>query len=117
MLKQFLDSYYPIIEAQAGKPWTEDEKRWQRVRRGRYLEFNLINDRGVRFGLAAANLDRNQIDDVAARIKVSRTDSIMISAPPSIEWPFAYSPQPDSREEETLKLLQREPIDWVQIQA
>lgn len=101
LLSEFLPSFSPILEENAGIPWTEEQKRWQRIRRGRYLEFNLLEDRGVRFGLAGA--------------KPSRTDPIMISAPPSVEWPYGYSPVADSPEHETLKLLSRSPVDWVEL--
>lgn len=114
MLSNFLPSYQPIIEQNVHKEWTESQKRWQRIRRGRYLEFNLLNDRGVRFGLASANASPNQRHGKSSgRTAAQRTDSIMISAPPSIEWPYAFSPAPGSPEEETLRLLQTRPIDWV----
>lgn len=99
ILSNVPESFDPIIRENAPKPWTEEQKRWQRIRRGRYLEFNLLEDRGVRFGLAGAN--------------PSRTDSIMISAPPAIEWPYGYKPEPGSSEEKTLQLLRAQPRDWV----
>lgn len=103
MLENFLPSYLPIISENAIIPWNEEQKRWQRIRRGRYLEFNLLEDRGVRFGLAGA--------------KPSRTDAIMISAPPSVEWPYHFEPLSSSPEDETLKLLQSEPLDWFQMDS
>lgn len=99
VLHNFLPSFQHIVNAQLDIPWTDHHKRWQRIRRGRYIEFNLLNDRGVRFGLAGA--------------PPSRTDSIMISAPPSVEWPYRHEPAPDSPEAETLQLLSGKPIDWV----
>ncbi|KAI0567792.1 Coproporphyrinogen 3 oxidase [Gracilaria domingensis] len=101
MLKNFLPSYLPILQDNVALPFTAVQKRWQRIRRGRYLEFNLLNDRGVRFGLAGAHH--------------SRTDSIMISAPPSVEWPYRYEVQSNSPEWKTLEFLQGEPIDWVSV--
>lgn len=85
MLDNFLPSFAHILDENASLPWTQQQKHWQRIRRGRYLEFNLLNDRGVRFGLAGG--------------RPSRTESIMISAPPSIEWPYGYSPEPGSPEQ------------------
>lgn len=99
MLSEFLPSFMPILEDNSALSWTDKQKTWQKIRRGRYLEFNLLEDRGVRFGLAGA--------------KPSRTDAIMISAPPCIEWPYRHSPVPGSPEEQTLTLLQGPPVDWV----
>ncbi|MEH0156612.1 oxygen-dependent coproporphyrinogen oxidase [Limibacter armeniacum] len=79
-------------------PVTEDEKEWQRLRRGRYVEFNLVWDRGTKFGL-----DTN-----------GRTESILMSLPPLASWEYAHTPQPGSREAETLSLLKKG-IDWVNI--
>lgn len=98
MLSSFLPSFTPILEENKDIVWTEDQKRWQRIRRGRYLEFNFLADRGVRFGLAGA--------------KPSRMESIMISAPPAIEWPYHHVPEPHSAEQETIDLLQGRPVDW-----
>lgn len=99
ILENFLPSYQHIIETHAHRLWTTDQKRWQRIRRGRYVEFNFLYDRGVRFGLAGA--------------PAWRTDSIMISVPPSVEWPYHFEPKLGSKERETLDLLSKEPIDWV----
>lgn len=101
VLQNFLPSYQHIINKHGRQPWTADQKRWQRIRRGRYIEFNLLNDRGVRFGLAGA--------------PPWRTDAIMISAPPSVEWPYNFKPTNDSPEEETLNLISGKPIDWANV--
>lgn len=101
MLSESLQAYLPILEENASIPWTATQKRWQRIRRGRYIEFNLLNDRGVQFGLAGGN--------------PSRTEAIMISAPPSIEWPYNFVPEPSSPEEKTLRLLNGEPVEWAEL--
>lgn len=101
VMTHFIPSFQHILENNRERRWTEAQKRWQRIRRGRYLEFNLLNDRGVRFGLAGA--------------PPSRTDAIMISAPPSVEWPYGFSPKPGTPEHETQQLLSGPPIDWIGI--
>lgn len=101
VLRNVLPSYQHIIEKNGQQPWSADQKRWQRIRRGRYIEFNLLNDRGVRFGLAGA--------------PPWRTDSIMISAPPSVEWPYKFEPPNDSPEKETVDLLSSKPVDWANV--
>lgn len=98
VLENFLPSYQHILDANVPRAWTDEQKRWQRIRRGRYIEFNLLNDRGVRFGLAGA--------------PSSRTDAIMISAPPSVEWPYAFMPREGTPEMLTVELLRGEPLDW-----
>lgn len=101
LLSESFRSYLPILEENVEIPWTEEQKRWQRIRRGRYLEFNLLNDRGVRFGLAGG--------------RPSRTDAIMISAPPSIDWPYNYVPASGSPEEKTSILLRGKPVEWAEL--
>lgn len=103
MLDNFLPSFLPILRQNSGLSYTAQQKRWQRIRRGRYLEFNLLNDRGVRFGLAGAHH--------------SRTDAIMISAPPSVEWPYRYEVKPNSPEWRTIHLLSGKPVEWVRFEV
>lgn len=98
ILSEVVPSFSPILDENITLTWTSEQKRWQRIRRGRYLEFNLLEDRGVRFGLAGG--------------KPSRTDAIMISAPPSVEWPYGFIPEPGSAEEITVNLLREKPRDW-----
>lgn len=99
VVDNFLPSFSYIVQKNLHLPWSEEQKRWQRIRRGRYLEFNFLNDRGVRFGLAGA--------------PSSRTDAILISAPPSVEWPYRYSPDPGTPEYETQQLLAGHPVNWL----
>lgn len=86
-------NFVPIYTTQAelGRhlDYTEDEIRWRNLRRGRYVEFNLVNDRGTKFGLHSGG----------------RTESILMSLPARAEWEYGYEPKPGSREEATLKYL------------
>ncbi|ODV61395.1 coproporphyrinogen oxidase [Ascoidea rubescens DSM 1968] len=93
----FLSSYLPIIEKRKDLPFTEDEKKWQLIRRGRYVEFNLVFDRGTQFGLQTPG---------------SRIESILISLPCHASWYYDHHPEPGSREEELIEVL-RNPVDWV----
>lgn len=97
LLASFIDSYRPILEKHKDRPYSEEEKNFQRRRRTIYLEFNLVEDRGVRFGLGK---------------DPARTDSIMISAPPSCIWEYGYKPKAGSPEEDSIKLLSTPPRKW-----
>jgi coproporphyrinogen III oxidase len=91
----FCPVYLPIIEKSKELPFGEQEKKWQYIRRGRYVEFNLVWDRGTKFGL-----DTN-----------GRTESILMSMPPVANWFYQHQPEPNSREAITLDLLKKG-IDW-----
>lgn len=96
-----LANVYPVIYSELMKnnghrSFTEAEKHWQKIRRGRYVEFNLIYDRGTKFGLES---DGN-------------TESILVSLPAEVEWVYQYQPVPGSAEAKTLELLKKG-IDWV----
>lgn len=93
----WLPSWLPIVARNAAREHTAAEKRWQRLRRGRYLEFNLLYDRGVKFGLANAN---------------PRVEGVMVSAPPEIAFEYGHVPEEGSEEERLVRVL-REPRDWV----
>ncbi len=93
----FLPVYLEIINRNKDKSYSEREIKWQRLRRGRYVEFNLIYDRGTKFGLETNG----------------RTESILMSLPPLAEWEYDFQPDKGSREEMTLGLLKKG-IDWAQ---
>ena len=92
----FAPTYCALIEANKDIAFTTDEKQWQNIRRGRYVEFNLVYDKGTKFGL-----DTN-----------GRIESILMSLPHNASWPYNFQPEKSSKEEATLKLL-RKGIDWV----
>jgi coproporphyrinogen III oxidase len=91
----FLTAYVPIVERRKGDPYTDDEKRFQEYRRGRYVEFNLIYDRGTIFGLKTNG----------------RTESILMSLPPTVRYVYDYRPAPGSREAELTEYWLK-PRDW-----
>lgn len=92
----FLKSYLPIVERRMNIPFTEKNKFWQEIRRGRYVEFNLLHDRGTIFGLKTNG----------------RTESILMSLPPTIRFNYNYQPSPGT-EEEKLQSICLHPVDWV----
>ena len=91
----FLNAYVPIVERRKSIGYGEQEIRWQEIRRGRYVEFNLIHDRGTLFGLKTNG----------------RTESILMSLPPRARWEYNFQPPPNSREAETIEMLK--PRDWI----
>ena len=90
----FVDSYADVFNKYYLKPYTEREKEWQLHRRGRYAEFNLVWDKGTKFGL---DTDGN-------------IESILMSLPPEARWTYKY--EPNEREQYTLSMLKKH-IDWV----
>ncbi|KAJ7564857.1 hypothetical protein O6H91_02G036800 [Diphasiastrum complanatum] len=90
----FLLSYLPILEKRRGIKYGERERQWQLLRRGRYVEFNLLYDRGVKFGLDGG-----------------RIESIMVSAPPLVAWKYDIKPEPNSAESMLVDVLTN-PRDW-----
>lgn len=96
-LDAFLPSYIPILLRRKDMTFTEHEKQWQQLRRGRYVEFNLIHDRGTSFGLNTPG---------------SRIESILVSLPLTARWEYMHEPKSGSREERLLDVL-RNPRDWV----
>ncbi|KAH6888737.1 Coproporphyrinogen III oxidase [Thelonectria olida] len=96
-LKSFLPSYVPIIEKRKDMPFNEKEKEWQQIRRGKYVEFNLVHDRGTAFGLNTPG---------------SRVESILMSLPLTASWKYMHEPEPKSREQRLVDVL-RDPKEWV----
>ncbi|RDA92256.1 hypothetical protein CP533_5736 [Ophiocordyceps camponoti-saundersi (nom. inval.)] len=96
-LKSFLPSYLPILERRKDMPFTAKEKEWQQIRRGKYVEFNLVHDRGTAFGLNTPG---------------SRVESILMSLPLTATWKYMHEPEPKSREQRLVDVL-RDPEDWV----
>ncbi|KAK6347053.1 Coproporphyrinogen-III oxidase, variant 2 [Orbilia brochopaga] len=96
-LKAFLPSYVPIVERRKDMPFTQAEKEWQQLRRGRYVEFNLVHDRGTSFGLNTPG---------------ARVESILMSLPLTARWQYMHEPAPGSKEERMVKVL-KEPVEWV----
>ena len=92
----FLDAYLPIIERRKDLDYTEAQRNWQEIRRGRYVEFNLVHDKGTLFGLKTNG----------------RIESILMSLPPHVQWVYDHHPEAGSEEEKIIKVLQN-PIDWV----
>jgi coproporphyrinogen III oxidase len=78
----FLPAYLPIVERRQSLPYGERERDFQLYRRGRYVEFNLVHDRGTLFGLQSGG----------------RTESILVSMPPEVRWRYDWQPEPGSAE-------------------
>lgn len=92
----FLEAYLPIVQKRKSLPFTPEQKYWQEIRRGRYVEFNLIHDRGTIFGLKTNG----------------RIESILMSLPPTVRFDYNYQPETGSPEAELLAACQT-PRDWV----
>ncbi|MCC5825991.1 oxygen-dependent coproporphyrinogen oxidase [Alkalimonas sp.] len=92
----FLPAYLPLVERRKDTPYGERERQFQLYRRGRYVEFNLVFDRGTLFGLQSGG----------------RTESILMSMPPLVRWQYGYQPEPGSPED---LLYERylQPQDWL----
>jgi coproporphyrinogen III oxidase len=92
----FLEAYVPIVERRKNLTYTAENRTWQEIRRGRYVEFNLVHDKGTLFGLKTNG----------------RIESILMSLPPHVQWVYDHHPETGSEEEKLIKVLE-EPIDWV----
>lgn len=92
----FLPAYLPIVERRRNTPYGEREREFQLYRRGRYVEFNLLYDRGTRFGLQSGG----------------RAESILMSLPPLVRWEYGSQPEPGSAEERLYTDFLR-PRDWL----
>ena len=99
--RNLAEAFLPAYAEQAARfreyPITEEQRAWQRLRRGRYVEFNLVHDAGTKFGLETGG----------------RTESILMSLPPLAAWEYAHIPTPGNAEERTQSLLKKG-IDWVE---
>lgn len=83
----FLPAYLPILRRRIDEAYEDRHRQWQLLRRGRYVEFNLMYDRGTRYGLQASR----------------RTESILASLPPLVRWEYNFEPQPGSEEERLMR--------------
>lgn len=92
-----IPSYVPLVKKHHCDVYTEREKHWQQLRRGRYVEFNLVHDRGTKFGLQTPG---------------ARIESILMSLPLTARWEYMHRPEPGSPEEQLLEVL-KTPKDWV----
>ncbi len=93
----FLRAYLPIVQQRKNTPWQTAHKYWQEIRRGRYVEFNLLHDRGTIFGLKTNG----------------RTESILMSLPPTVRFDYNYTPLPGSEEDRLLQACIH-PKNWAQ---
>jgi coproporphyrinogen III oxidase len=92
---RFLAAYLPILERRKAHPYGERQRSFQAYRRGRYVEFNLVYDRGTLFGLQSGG----------------RTESILMSLPPRVEWRYDWRPEPGSAEQKLYEEFLK-PRDW-----
>jgi len=95
----WMPSWLPIVARRQGMEYTEQQRDWQLVRRGRYLEFNLLYDRGVKFGLGSGVVN-------------PRVEGVMVSAPPLVRWEYNYEVEEGGEEERLVEVL-KTPLDWV----
>ncbi len=93
----FLDAYFPIVDRRVNDASGERERAFQLLRRGRYVEFNLLWDRGTQFGLKTKG----------------RTESILVSMPPKVAWEYDFTPEPGSPEAAIYDYLS--PRDWASL--
>ena len=92
----FLEAYLPILDRRKDLPYTKEQKKWQEIRRGRYVEFNLVHDKGTLFGLKTNG----------------RIESILMSLPPKVQWHYDYQPEKDSPEAMLMEVIMK-PKNWV----
>ena len=93
----FIPSYLPILQERHAVPYTPRQRRWQLLRRGRYVEFNLVYDRGTKFGLMTPG---------------ARIESILMSLPETARWEYMTEMDHGEEEKKILEVLKK-PIDWV----
>lgn len=93
----FIQAYLPIVERTKDLEYTQKHINWQQIRRGRYVEFNLVHDKGTLFGLKTNG----------------RIESILMSLPPVVQWVYDHKVEPNSNEFKLLEVL-KTPVDWTQ---
>ena len=93
----YIEAYLPILERRKDTPFNQAHRDWQLLRRGRYVEFNLVHDRGTLFGLQSGG----------------RTESILMSMPPLVSWEYRATPEKDSEEARLLSDFLK-PRDWLE---
>src|SRR5262249_28661892 len=91
-----IDAFIPIVEKRKNMEYDDAHKYWQEIRRGRYVEFNLVHDRGTTFGLKTKG----------------RTESILMSLPPTVRFEYNYQPRPNSPEAKLLDVCLH-PREWI----
>ena len=92
----FLEAYLPLLEKRKEMTFTPEQRTWQEIRRGRYVEFNLVHDKGTLFGLRTNG----------------RIESILMSLPPKVQWQYNHQPEDGSKEAQMLEVL-KNPRNWV----
>ena len=92
----FIKAYLPIVEKRKSMPYSQQQRDWQEIRRGRYVEFNLVHDKGTLFGLRTKG----------------RIESILMSLPPHVQWHYDHHPKEGSPEARLLEVL-TSPREWV----
>ena len=92
-----IPSYLPLVAKNKHQPYGKEERDWQLIRRGHYAEFNLVYDRGTKFGLYTPG---------------ARYESILMSLPLQAKWEYMHSPAPGSREYKLTEIL-KNPKEWV----
>jgi coproporphyrinogen III oxidase len=92
----YLDGFGPIVERRKDTPYTQSQRDFQLYRRGRYVEFNLLYDRGTLFGLQSGG----------------RTESILMSMPPLVRWEYNHQAEPGTPEAELVERF-LQPRDWL----
>ena len=92
----FEEAYIPIVEKHKEETYTEAQKYWQEIRRGRYVEFNLLHDRGTHFGIKTKG----------------RTESILMSLPATVRWDYDFQTEDGSEEARLIEVLMN-PKDWI----
>jgi len=92
----FLESYVPIVERRKDTAYSKEQREWQEIRRGRYVEFNLVHDKGTLFGLKTNG----------------RIESILMSLPPKVQWNYNHQAKKGSPEEQLVTVL-KQPVEWI----